>query len=144
MQIFLTAFKNTIIKMKSTFTPFFFILITILTILSFVIPIDISGNTTPSATQIIISIMSFMSSMAYLTNYLIELAMVMDKTKFKKHSILNLFVKRVDDKYHLYTNIFIIVLISIILSIIIAVMTNMIFPIMITFIFMGMFILLSI
>ena len=58
--------------------------------------------------------------------------------------ILNLFVKQVDDKYHIYTNIFIIVLIPIILSIIIAVMTNMIFPIMVTFIFMGMFIVLSI
>lgn len=142
--MFLTAFKNTITKMKLTFTPFFFILITILTIISFVIPIDISGNKTPSATQIIIAIMSFMSSMAYLTNYLIELAMVMDKTKFKKHSILNLFVKQVDDNYHIYTNIFIIVLIPIILSIIITVMTNMIFPIMITFMFMGMFILFSI
>lgn len=58
----------------------------------------------------------------------------------KKFDTLNIECSIVE----IYTNIFIIVLISIILSIIIAVMTNMIFPIMVTFIFMGMFILLSI
>lgn len=130
--------------MKSRFTSFFFYIICILTILSFVLPIDISGSNSEKLFSIFATCMLSIAAMSFFTEYLFTLDSLMKDTKFEKHSLLRVFVKQTTANYHIYTNLLTIVTIPTVVFIIISIVTHIILPITIALGFMTMFILLSI
>lgn len=144
MQIFVTAFKNTISNMKSRFTSFFFYIICILTILSFSIPLDISGSDSEKLFSILVTCVLSIAAMSFFTEYLFVLNSLMKDTRFSKYSLLNIFVKQTTENYHICANLLTIVAIPSIIFIVIAIVTHIVLPIAITLGFMTLFILLSI
>lgn len=144
MKIFVTAFKNTISRLKSRLTPFSLLLLCLLTILSFVVPIDITGETKQQIFRIIIAGMSAMAATVFLVEYLFHLEILMWKTAFKERSILNIFVKYSDPKNHVYANLSTIPITFLALVITFMVATHIALPIMFSLIFITMVTMISI
>ena len=138
MKIFVTAFKNTISRLKSRLTPFSLLLLCLLTILSFVVPIDITGGTAQQMFRLIIAGMSAMAATVFLVEYLFHLEILMWKTAFKERSILNIFVKYSDPKNHVYANLSTIPITFLALVIAFMVATHIALPIMFSLIFITM------
>ena len=138
MKIFVTAFKNTISRLKSRLTPFSLLLLCLLTILSFVIPIDIAGETKQQIFRLIIAGVSAMAATVFLVEYLCNLEILMWKTAFKERSILNIFVKYSDPKNHVYANLSTITMASLALVISLLATTHIALPIMFSLIFITM------
>ena len=138
MKIFVTAFKNTISRLKSRLTPFSLLLLCLLTILSLVVPIDIAGETKQQIFRLIIAGMSAMAATVFLVEYLCHLEILMWKTAFKERSILNIFVKYSDPKNHVYANLSTITMASLALVIALLATTHIALPIMFSLIFITM------
>ena len=144
MKIFVTAFKNTISNMKFRYTPFFFYLVFILTVLSFFVPLDMSGSDTNKLFSLITTSVLVLAAIDFLTEYLVALEVSMQITKFGKYSILSMFTKRTPSNYHIYANLLTIVIVSAILFVIAGFLTHLALPITIALCFMTMFTVLSI
>lgn len=144
MKIFVTAFKNTISHMKSNLTPFSFYLICILTVLSFFLPLDMSGSDREKLSSLIVTSVLVLAALYFLTEYLFALEVSMQITRFGNYSLLSLFVKRTPSNYHIYANLSTIVIVSAILFIAISFMIHFALPIAIALGFMTMFTMLPI
>ena len=136
--MFITAFKNVISHMKTNLTTFSFLFICVMTVLSFVVPIDLSGGDTQNVFRIIIAGMLTISATIFCVGYLCELEILMWKTIYKERSILSIFVKYTDQKYHVYANLATITVIPIILFIVFVAITHIVLPIMLASIFIAM------
>ena len=136
--MFITAFKNVISHMKTNLTTFSFLFIFVMTVLSFVVPIDLSGGDTQNVFRIIIAGMLTISATIFFVGYLCELEILMWKTIYKERSILSIFVKYTDQKYHVYANLATITVIPIILFIVFVAITHIVLPIMLASIFIAM------
>lgn len=144
MKIFVTAFKNTISRLKSRLTPFSILLLYLWAILSFVIPVNITGDTTQQILRLIIAAISAMAATVFLVEYLCHLEILMWKTAFKERSILSLLFKYSDPKNHVYTNLSTIIMTSLTLLITLLATTHILLPITFSLIFVGMVTVLSI
>lgn len=144
MKIFVTAFKNTISRLKSRLTPFSLLLLCLLTILSLVVPIDIAGETKQQISRLIIAGMSAMAATVFLVEYLCNLEILMWKTTFKERSILNIFVKYSDPKNHVYANLSTIIITPLALTIVLLATTHISLPITFSLIFVAMVTVISI
>lgn len=144
MKIFVTAFKNTISRLKSRLTPFSLLLLCLLTILSFVVPINITGETKQQVFRLIIAAMSAMATTVFLVEYLCHLEILMWKTAFKARSILNIFVKYSDPKNHVYANLSTIIMTFLALAIVLLAATHILLPITFSLIFVAMVTVISI
>lgn len=144
MKIFVTAFKNTISRLKSRLTPFSLLLLCLLTILSFVVPINIAGETKQQISRLIIGGMSTMAATVFLVEYLCHLEILMWKTAFKEHSILNIFVKYSDPKNHVYANLSTITMTFLALTIVLLATTHILLPITFSLILVAMVAVISI
>ena len=144
MKIFVTAFKNTISRMKSRLTPFSLLLLCLLTILSFVVPINIAGETKQQIFRLIIAGMSAMAATVFLVEYLCNLEILMWKTAFKERSILNIFVKYSDPKNHVYANLSTITMTFLALPIVLLATTHILLPITFSLILVAMVAVISI
>ena len=138
MKIFVTALKNAISNMKWRFTPFFFYTIVILTILSFFIPLDISGSNFEKVASIFMTSLLVFASVESLTEYLFILEHLMQNTQFGNYSFLSIFVKHAKENHHIYANSLAIVLIPTILLVAIGIMTQTVLPITITLVLITM------
>ena len=144
MKIFVTAFKNTISRLKSRLTPFSLLLLCLLTILSLVAPIDIAGETKQQIFRLIIAGMSAMAATVFLVEYLCNLEILMWKTAFKERSILNIFVKYSDPKNHVYANLSTITMTFLALTIVLLATTHILLPITFSLILVAMVAVISI
>lgn len=144
MKIFVTAFKNTISRLKSRLTPFSLLLLCLLTILSLVVPIDIAGETKQQIFRLIITGMSAMAATVFLVEYLCNLEILMWKTAFKERSILNIFVKYSDPKNHVYANLSTITMTFLALTIVLLATTHILLPITFSLILVAMVAVISI
>ena len=144
MKIFITAFKNTISRLKSRLTPFSLLLLCLLTILSLVAPIDIAGETKQQIFRLIIAGMSAMAATVFLVEYLCNLEILMWKTAFKERSILNIFVKYSDPKNHVYANLSTITMTFLALTIVLLATTHILLPITFSLILVAMVAVISI
>ena len=142
--MFITAFKKTIARMKSRLTPFSFYLLLLTTILAFVIPINISGSNTTDGLRVIVTGILAISAIVFLIEYLFNLEISMWDTKFRERSILNIFVKHVDPKNHVYANLSTIVLVPLAIFVTIAILTNIVLPILFSLLFVAMCVVISI
>ena len=131
MKIFVTAFKNTISRLKSRLTPFSLLLLCLLTILSLVVRLIIAG-------------MSAMAATVFLVEYLCNLEILMWKTAFKERSILNIFVKYSDPKNHVYANLSTITMTFLALTIVLLATTHILLPITFSLILVAMVAVISI
>lgn len=138
MKIFITAFKNTISRLKSRLTPFSLLLLCSMTILSFVVPINTTTGTPQQAFSVIISAILVLPATIFLVEYLGSLEILMWKTAFKERSILNIFVKYSDPKNHVYANLSTIVMISLVIIIFAVALTHVLLPIMFALILVAM------
>lgn len=138
MKIFVTAFKNTISRLKSRLTPFSLLLLCSMTILSFVVPINTTTGTPQQAFSVIISAILVLPATIFLVEYLGSLEILMWKTAFKERSILNIFVKYSDPKNHVYANLSTIVMISLVIIIFAVALTHVLLPIMFALILVAM------
>lgn len=138
MKIFVTAFKNTISRLKSRLTPFSLLLLCSMTILSFVVPINTTTGTPQQAFSVIISAILVLPTTIFLVEYLGSLEILMWKTAFKERSILNIFVKYSDPKNHVYANLSTIVMISLVIIIFAVALTHVLLPIMFALILVAM------
>ena len=138
MKIFVTAFKNTISRLKSRLTPFSLLLLCSMTILSFVVPINTTTGTPQQAFSVIISAILVLPATIFLVEYLGSLEILMWKTAFKERSILNIFVKYSDPKNHVYANLSTIVMISLVIIIFVVALTHVLLPIMFALILVAM------
>lgn len=144
MKIFVTAFKNTISRLKSRLTPFSLLLLCLLTILSLVVQIDIAGETKQQIFRLIIAGMSAMAATVFLVEYLCNLEILMWKTAFKERSILNIFVKYSDPKNHVYANLSTITMTFLALTIVLLATTHILLPITFSLILVAMVTVISI
>ena len=144
MKIFVTAFKNTISRLKSRLTPFSLLLLCLLTILSFVIPIDIAGETKQQIFRLIIAGVSAMAATVFLVEYLCNLEILMWKTAFKERSILSLLFNYSDSKNHVYANLSTIIITLLALAIVLLATTHILLPITFSLIFVAMVTVISI
>ena len=144
MKIFVTAFKNTISRLKSRLTPFSLLLLCLLTILSLVVQIDIAGETKQQIFRLIIAGMSAMAATVFLVEYLCNLEILMWKTAFKERSILNIFVKYSDPKNHVYANLSTITMTFLALTIVLLATTHILLPITFSLILVAMVAVISI
>lgn len=144
MKIFITAFKNTISRLKSRLTPFSLLLLCLLTILSLVVPIDIAGETKQQIFRLIIVGITAMAATVFLVEYLCNLEILMWKTAFKERSILNIFVKYSDSKNHVYANLSTIIITLLALAIVLLATTHILLPITFSLIFVAMVTVISI
>lgn len=144
MNIFITAFTNTISRMKSRLTPFSLRLLCLLTVLSFVVPIDVSGSTTQQVFRLVITAMLVISATIFFVEYLYSLEVLMWKTTFRERSILNIFVKYADPRYHVYANLSTITMTSLAIVVAFVAATHILLPIMFSLIFVAMVTVLSI
>lgn len=144
MKIFITAFKNTISRLKSRLTPFSLLLLCLLTILSLVVPIDIAGETKQQIFRLIIVGITAMAATVFLVEYLCNLEILMWKTAFKERSILNIFVKYSDPKNHVYANLSTIIMTPLALTIVLLATTHILLPITFSLIFVAMVTVISI
>lgn len=144
MKIFVTAFKNTISRLKSRLTPFSLLLLCLLTILSLVVPIDIAGEIKQQIFRLIIAGMSAMAATVFLVEYLCNLEILMWKTAFKERSILNIFVKYSDPKNHVYANLSTITMTFLALTIVLLATTHILLPITFSLILVAMVAVISI
>lgn len=144
MKIFVTAFKNTISRLKSRLTPFSLLLLCLLTILSLVVPIDIAGETKQQIFRLIIVGITAMAATVFLVEYLCNLEILMWKTAFKERSILNIFVKYSDPKNHVYANLSTIIMTPLALTIVLLATTHILLPITFSLIFVAMVTVISI
>ena len=144
MKIFITAFKNTISRLKSRLTPFSLLLLCLLTILSLVVPIDIAGETKQQIFRLIIAGMSAMAATVFLVEYLCNLEILMWKTAFKERSILSLLFKYSDSKNHVYANLSTIIMTPLALTIVLLATTHILLPITFSLIFVAMVTVISI
>lgn len=144
MKIFITAFKNTISRLKSRLTPFSLLLLCLLTILSLVVPIDIAGETKQQIFRLIIVGITAMAATVFLVEYLCNLEILMCKTAFKERSILNIFVKYSDPKNHVYANLSTIIMTPLALTIVLLATTHILLPITFSLIFVAMVTVISI
>ena len=142
--MFITAFKNALLHMKTRLTTFSFYLLLLATILAFVIPINISGSNDTSAFRIIISGVSAISATIVLIEYLFNIETMIWYTQFRERSILNIFVKHADPKYHVCANLSTAVLIPLAIFVTIAIMTNIVLPILFSLLFVAMCTIISI
>ena len=138
MKIFVTAFKNTISRLKSRLTPVSLLLLCSMTILSFVVPINTTTGTPQQAFSVIISAILVLPATIFLVEYLGSLEILMWKTAFKERSILNIFVKYSDPKNHVYANLSTIVMISLVIIIFAVALTHVLLPIMFALILVAM------
>ena len=144
MKIFITAFKNTISRLKSRLTPFSLLLLCLLTILSLVVPIDIAGETKQQIFRLIIVGITAMAATVFLVEYLCNLEILMWKTAFKERSILSLLFKYSDSKNHVYANLSTIIMTLIALAIVLLATTHILLPITFSLIFVAMVTVISI
>lgn len=144
MKIFVTAFKNTISRLKSRLAPFSLLLLCLLTILSLVVPINIAGETKQQIFRLIIAGMSAMAATVFLVEYLCNLEILMWKTAFKERSILNIFVKYSDPKNHVYANLSTITMTFLALTIVLLATTHILLPITFSLILVAMVVVISI
>lgn len=138
MKIFVTAFKNTISRLKSRLTPFSLLLLCSMTILSFVVQINTTTGTPQQVFSVIISAILVLPATIFLVEYLGSLEILMWKTAFKERSILNIFVKYSDPKNHVYANLSTIVMISLVIIIFAVALTHVLLPIMFALILVAM------
>ena len=136
--MFITAFKKTILRMKSRLTPFSFYLLLLATILAFVVPVNTSGSTTQGTLRIIITGILAISATIFLIEYLCHVEITMWDTKFRERSILNIFVKHTDPKNHVYANLSTIVLVPLAIFVTIAILTNIVLPILFSLLLVSM------
>lgn len=144
MKIFITAFKNTISRLKSRLTPFSLLLLCLLTILSLVVPIDIAGGTKQQIFRLILAAMLVMAATVFLVEYLCHLEILMWKTAFKERSILSLLFKYSDPKNHVYANLSTIIITLLALAIVLLATTHILLPITFSLIFVAMVTVISI
>ena len=144
MKIFITAFKNTISRLKSRLTPFSLLLLCLLTILSLVVPIDIAGETKQQIFRLIIVGITAMAATVFLVEYLCNLEILMWKTAFKERSILSLLFKYSDPKNHVYANLSTIIITLLALAIVLLATTHILLPITFSLIFVAMVTVISI
>lgn len=144
MKIFITAFKNTISRLKSRLTPFSLLLLCLLTILSLVAPIDIAGETKQQIFRLIIVGITAMAATVFLVEYLCNLEILMWKTAFKERSILSLLFKYSDSKNHVYANLSTIIITLLALAIVLLATTHILLPITFSLIFVAMVTVISI
>lgn len=144
MKIFITAFKNTISRLKSRLTPFSLLLLCLLTILSFVVPINIAGETKQQIFRLIIVGITAMAATVFLVEYLCNLEILMWKTAFKERSILSLLFKYSDSKNHVYANLSTIIMTLLALAIVLLATTHILLPITFSLIFVAMVTVISI
>lgn len=144
MKIFVTAFKNTISRLKSRLTPFSILLLCLWTILSFVIPIDMTGGTKQQILRLIVAGISAMAATVFLVEYLCHIEILMWKTAFKERSILSLLFKYSDPKSHVYANLSTIIVTTLALAIVFLATTHIALPIMFSLIFVAMVTVISI
>ena len=144
MKIFVTAFKNTISKLKLRLTPLSILLLYLWTILSFVIPVDITGGTTQQILRLIIAAISAMAATVFLVEYLCHLEILMWETAFKERSILSILFKYSDPKNHVYANLSTIIMTPLALLIALLATTHIALPIMFSLIFVAMVTVISI
>lgn len=144
MKIFITAFKNTISRLKSRLTPFSLLLLCLLTILSLVVPIDIAGETKQQIFRLIIVGITAMAATVFLVEYLCNLEILMWKTAFKERSILSLLFKYSDSKNHVYANLSTIIMTLLALAIVLLATTHILLPITFSLIFVAMVTVISI
>lgn len=144
MKIFVTAFKNTISRLKSRLTPFSLLLLCLLTILSLVAPIDIAGETKQQIFRLIIVGITAMAATVFLVEYLCNLEILMWKTAFKERSILSLLFKYSDSKNHVYANLSTIIITLLALAIVLLATTHILLPITFSLIFVAMVTVISI
>lgn len=144
MKIFITAFKNTISRLKSRLTPFSLLLLCLLTILSLVVPIDIAGETKQQIFRLIIVGITAMAATVFLVEYLCNLEILMWKTAFKERSILSLLFKYSDSKNHVYANLSTIIITLLALAIVLLATTHILLPITFSLIFVAMVTVISI
>lgn len=144
MKIFITAFKNTISRLKSRLTPFSLLLLCLLTILSLVVPIDIAGETKQQIFRLIIVGITAMAATVFLVEYLCNLEILMWKTAFKERSILSLLFKYSDSKNHVYANLSMIIITLLALAIVLLATTHILLPITFSLIFVAMVTVISI
>ena len=142
--MFITAFKKTISRMKSRLTFFSYRLLLVMTILAFVVPINISGSTAQEVSRIAISGVLAISATIFLIEYLFNLEIVMWDTKFRERSILNIFVKHANPKSHVYANLSTVILIPLAIFATIAILTNIVLPILFSLLFVAMCVVISV